>query len=109
MLVRTCARHGVTRGNGMEFNADRAKKLLAQFDFPKLFIEELGWDRHSANLPITILGATFALKAVGEKRGMVAWVCQAAVDQQIPDHATRKKIEIQVAKITLEHLIIFTD
>ncbi len=93
----------------MEFNADRAKQLLAQFNFPKLFIEELGWDRHSTNLPVTISGATFALKAVAEKRGMVAWVCQATVGQQIPDRATRKKIEIQVAKTTLEHLIIFTD
>ncbi|MBO9128007.1 DNA methyltransferase [Rhizobium sp. 16-488-2b] len=93
----------------MDFNADGAKKLLEQFEFGKLFIEELGWDRHSANLSIATSNATFALKAVAEKRGMVAWVCQAPVGQQIPDRATRKKIEIQVAKTTLEHLIIFID
>src|SRR3546814_11234787 len=40
---------------------------------------------------------------------MVAWVCQAPAGQQIPYRATRKKIETQVAKTTLEHLIIFTD
>jgi hypothetical protein len=57
----------------MEFNADNAKKLLAQFEFPKLFVEELGWERHNADLPVAISGETFALKAVAEKRGMVAW------------------------------------
>lgn len=93
----------------MDFNTGNAKKLLEQFDFAKLFIEELGWDRHSADLSVPIAGASFALKAVAEKRGMVAWVCQAPAGQQIPDRATRKKIETQVAKTTLEHLIIFTD
>lgn len=93
----------------MDFNAGTARTLLAQFDFPKLFVEELGWDRHGADLSVPISGSTFALRAVAEKRGMVAWVCQAAPGQQIPDRATRKKIETQVAKTTLEHLIIFTD
>ena len=93
----------------MDFNAGNARTLLEQFDFPKLFIEELGWDRHSADLSIPISGTTFALRAIAEKRGMVAWVCKAASGQQISDRATRKKIETQVAKTTLEHLIIFTD
>ena len=93
----------------MDFNAGNAKKLLEQFDFAKLFIEELGWDRHSADLSVPISGATYTLRAVAEKRGMVAWVCQAPTGQQIPDRAARKKIETQVAKTTLEHLIIFTD
>ena len=97
------------KGAGMDFNAGKVRTLLEQFDFPKLFIEELGWDRHSADLSIPISGTTFALRAVAEKRGMVAWVCEAASGQQIPDRATRKKIETQVAKTTLEHLIIFTD
>ncbi|TPK57424.1 MULTISPECIES: DNA methyltransferase [unclassified Mesorhizobium] len=93
----------------MDFNAGKARKLLEQFDFAKLFIEELGWDRHSADLSVPISGATYTLRAVAEKRGMVAWVCQAPTGQQIPDRAARKKIETQVAKTTLEHLIIFTD
>jgi len=93
----------------MDFNARNAKRRLEQFEFGKLFVEELGWERHSADLPLIISGTTLALKAVGEKRGMVAWVCQAPSGQQIPDRPTRKKIETQVAKTTLEHLIIFTD
>ncbi|MFZ5834982.1 MAG: Eco57I restriction-modification methylase domain-containing protein [Pseudomonadota bacterium] len=93
----------------MDFNAGNAKYLLEQFDFAKLFIEELGWDLHSAKLPVEISDTSFALKAVAEKRGMVAWVCHAPTGQRIPDRATRKKIEHQVAKTTLENLIIFTD
>lgn len=93
----------------MDFNAVNAKKLLEQFDFAKLFIEELGWDRHSADLSVPTNGANYTLRAVAEKRGMVAWVCQAPTGQQIPDRAARKKIETQVAKTTLEHIIIFTD
>lgn len=93
----------------MYFNAGNARELLVRFDFGKLFIEELGWDRHNAELAVEISGTSFALSAVAEKRGMVAWVCQAPSGQRIPDRATRKKIEHQVAKTTLEHLIIFTD
>jgi hypothetical protein len=93
----------------MDFNAGNAKELLAQFDFAKVFIDELGWDRHGAELSVAISGATYTLRAVAEKRGMVAWVCQAPTGQQIPDRAARKKIETQVAKTTLEHLLIFTD
>ena len=55
----------------MDFNAGNARKLLEQFDFAKLFIEELGWDRHSADLSVPISGATYTLRAVAEKRGMV--------------------------------------
>lgn len=93
----------------MDFNAENARTLLGKFEFAKLFIDELGWDRHGANLSVSIAGTTFGLQAVAEKRGMVAWVCEAPSDLQIPDRATRKKIESQVAKTTLEHLIIFTD
>jgi hypothetical protein len=93
----------------MDFNAENAKQRLADFEFGKLFSEELGWDRHSADLSVAISSKTFALKAVAEKRGMVAWVCQTPSDQQLPDRATRKKVGTQVAKTTLEHLIIFIE
>lgn len=93
----------------MNFNAENARKLLADFDFAKLFIEELGWDRHTANLTVPIAGVDFPVRAVAEKRGMAVWVCEAPAGQKIPDRATRRKIETQVAKTTLEHLIVFID
>jgi Eco57I restriction-modification methylase len=93
----------------MDFNTTNAKALLSQFSFAKLFVDELGWDQHGADLSVSISGATYLLKAAAQKRGMVAWVCQAPAGQRIPDRGTRKKIEHQVARTTLEHLIIFTD
>jgi len=93
----------------MDFNTANAKACLGQFAFAKLFVDELGWDQHSADLSVSMAGTTFRLKAAAQKRGMVAWVCEAQAGQQIPDRVARKKIEHQVARTTLEHLIIFTD
>ncbi len=93
----------------MDFNTTNAKALLGQFSFAKLFVDELGWDQHGSDLSVSISGTTYLLKAAAQKRGMVAWVCQAPAGQRIPDRGTRKKIEHQVARTTLEHLIIFTD
>jgi hypothetical protein len=93
----------------MLLNAANTRKHLEQFAFAKLFIEELGWDRHNAQLTIEISGTAFTLRAIAEKRGMVAWVCHAPDAQQIPDRAVRGKIEHQVAKTTLEHLVVFVD
>ena len=93
----------------MDFDTTNAKVLLGQFAFAKLFVEELGWDKHSADLSVPIAGTNYRLRAAAQKRGMVAWVCDALPGQQIPDRVTRKKIEHQVARTTLEHLIIFTD
>jgi hypothetical protein len=96
-------------GHTMNLDAARARALLGQFDFARLFTEELGWDRLSAASTTAVAGTTYALRAVGEKRGMAAVVCEAPAGQKIPDRAIRRKIEQQVAKTYLEHLVIFTD
>jgi hypothetical protein len=96
-------------GHTMNLDADKARTLLGTFDFARLFTEELGWDRLSTTFTIAVAGTTYALRAVGEKRGMAAVVCEAPTAQKIPDRATRRKIEQQVARTYLEHLVIFTD
>ncbi len=87
----------------------RGRGLLAAFDFKSLFIEELGWNRHGARLEVFVDGKTFLLSAVSEKCGMVVFECNPAIDGQIPDHASRRKIERQVTKSAYEHLIIYLD
>jgi hypothetical protein len=87
----------------------RSRKLLAAFDFKSLFIEELGWNRHGARLDIIVDGRTFSLLAVSEKCGMVVFEGEPGSDGRIPDYATRRKIERQVAKSAYEHLIIYLD
>jgi hypothetical protein len=91
----------------MAIHEAHAGKLLRDFNFPGLFVEELGWDKHKAKLSVPIENRTFELSAVAEKRGMAAFICKC--DSALPDYNIRRKIERQVAKSAHEHFIVFTD
>ena len=93
----------------MPLDINRARQLLAKGDLPQLFIDVLGWDRHNAVLEVPIPDATPRLRALAQKRGMVAWHCPTPAGERLPDYARRRKIEHQVAKSAHEHLIVFTD
>lgn len=93
----------------MKLKIERARALLEAFDFQRLFIDEMGWDNHAASLTVNVEGGDFALNACAQKRGVVVWRLDSAPGSRLPDREVRKKIERQVAKTTLEHLIIFTD
>jgi hypothetical protein len=85
------------------------RKCLQQGDLKRLFIEELGWDHCDAHLTIPADGSECHLHAVAQKRGMVAYVCEAPSAEALPKHPDRSKIEKQVAKSAHEHIIVFTD
>ncbi|MBE2199529.1 MAG: Eco57I restriction-modification methylase domain-containing protein [Anaerolinea sp.] len=87
-------------------NGNRAKQYLKQGNFERLFVDELGWDCYDLILPLTIDGQPVQLRAVAEKRDVVAFHC--AVADAMPPYATRGKIERQVAQRFREHLIIYT-
>ncbi len=53
----------------MTLSVSRIQHYLKSFKLEKLFIEELGWDRHSGKLPIEVDGTSYTLSAVAEKRG----------------------------------------
>lgn len=93
----------------MTLNTIRAREYLTKSDLRSLFIEELGWDRHTATLRVTVDGSTLDLHALAQKRGMVAYQCPAPEGQPLPDYSHRRKLEHQVAKSAHEHLIVFTD
>ena len=69
----------------------------------------MGWDRSGAELEIPFEGDVLFLTGVAQKRGLMVYVCSPLADGNIPDYATRKKIETQVRKSVHEHLIIFTN
>ena len=75
----------------MSLNFERTRALLQSLDFKALFIEELGWDRYTTTLDVSIDGQNYALRAIAEKRGMVASFCEPAIDGSIPDHPIRRK------------------
>ena len=98
----------------MQINVHSARQLLRDCDFETLLIEELGWDHHNQELNTEIREkegdvSEYQLTVIAEKRGVVVFLCSATADGGIPNHATRRKIEQQVAKSVYEHLIIYTD
>ena len=95
----------------MPINKAAAKRYLKEFDFCKLFIEELGWDKSTTRLNVAVDGHAerYELVAVAQKRGFGAFTCTPSDSRAIPNYATRRKIDAQVVKSAHEHLIIFTD
>ncbi|MEQ8170516.1 MAG: DNA methyltransferase, partial [Candidatus Eremiobacterota bacterium] len=87
----------------------RCQKYLKDFDLKKLFIQELGWDHHSASLEIPLNNHFYNLSAIAQKRGMTAFICSPYEDGLIPENSIRCKIEAQVEKSYHEHFIIYTD
>ena len=91
-------------------NERETRQYLKESDFENLFTQELGWDRHTQTLNITVDETEYQLTAIAEKRGMAVFECPApAAEGRIPDYATRRKIQKQVAKSVHEHFIIYTD
>ena len=98
----------------MQIDRARTRQLLRGFEFKTLLIEELGWDRHSGEVRTEIREtgvdeSEYLLTAIAEKRGMAVFQCSVRTDGSIPDYATRRKIQREVAKSVHEHLIIYTD
>ena len=91
----------------MTLSVPRIRHYLQTFALEKMFIDELGWDHHSALLTVQVDGQTYLLTAFAEKRGVQIFECRADAEGNIPDYATRRKIEKQVTKSAYEHLIIF--
>ncbi|HUY35454.1 MAG TPA: DNA methyltransferase [Pirellulales bacterium] len=90
----------------MKLDRAAVRKCLKSFDFPTLFREHLGWDKHQAQLDVAVDGNTVRLSAVAQKRGFVAYVCPCA---KIPDRPTRLKIDQQVTRSAREHFVIYAD
>src|SRR5579883_1820594 len=93
----------------MPLNVARIRQSLQSFDFRRLFVQELGWDRHSGSVTVAVDGETYSLQPIAEKRGFQVFECPPGAAGTVPDHPTRSKIERQVAKSAHEHIIIYTD
>lgn len=90
----------------MPFDFSRARPLLHNGDLGKLFIEELGWEPKRQKLTHRVTERDFAFSAIAEKRGFTVWLCESP-DGQLPDHATRLKLDRALTQTSFEHLIVF--
>jgi hypothetical protein len=88
-------------------DAAKTRTFLKEFDFDGLFLEELGWDNYANNLQVSVNSEIFSLKAIAEKRGMAAFLCNPSGDGTIPDYTSRRKIEKHLGKSVHEHIIIY--
>lgn len=94
----------------MALNLDKARKCLANFDFAKLFIEELGWSQPSSRqtVPMDCKGVPFTRRQIAQLAGVVVFEI-AAQDGQIPEAKLRAAVHKEVSSLHHENLLIFVD
>ena len=94
----------------MPVSTEELRPHLQAFDFPRLFVEGLGWDHYVTEpFVVRVNERDYTLNPIAEKAGFAVYECDSSVDNNIPQYPVRRKIESEVAKRTFEHLIIFTD
>ncbi len=94
----------------MQFNHQEIREYLRESEFEDLFTQVLGWENHTQTLPVVVDETEYILTPIAHKRGMAVYECpQPIYEENIPDYATRRKIQKQVAKSTHENLVIYTD
>ena len=94
----------------MATNRQQIQRHIQDFNFRKLFVNELGWD-HLNEPPLTIPcdGQAYVLRPLVEKRGVRVYVCDPDVQGKIPSDPILRKIEREVTKYAYEHFIIYVD
>ena len=94
----------------MPVSIEELRPHLQAFDFPRLFVEGLGWDHYPTEpFVVRVNDRDYTINPIAEKAGFAVYQCDSGVDNNVPQYPVRRKIESEVAKRTFEHLIIFTD
>ena len=94
----------------MPVSIEELRPHLQAFDFPRLFVEGLGWDHYVTEpFVVRVNERDYTIKPIAEKAGFAVYECDSSIDNNVPQYPVRRKIESEVAKRTFEHLIIFTD
>ncbi len=91
-------------------NLDRVRDLFANFDFARLFIEELHWSQPKA-LPsrdVKVDEITWTAKPIAQLAGVVVLEVTAS-NGDLADAKTRTAIHREIAKVHYENLLIFVD
>ncbi len=95
----------------MQYDHQEIRDYLKESEFENLFTQTLGWEEYRTQpLPIVVDETQFVLTPIAQKRGMAVYHWpQTESEHQFPDYATRRKIQKQVAKISYENFIIYTN
>ena len=94
----------------MNIDTKRVRQVLKDFDFKRLFIEDLNWSYcHTRPIELEIDGKLAIVEPLAEIGGVVAYQAVLKNSGSIPEIGMRRKIENKIKKLTHEHIIIFTD
>ncbi len=93
----------------VEISITRSKELLGQFEFQRLFIEELGWSRPAMKERerFDIQRVTLEGRWISEMSGVPAMEVVSASD--FPNAAVRTELHREINKRYHENLLIFVD
>ncbi len=96
----------------MLIDLEHARKRLKDFDFTKLFIEELGWSQPADCRAVAMRHGegTFTRRQVAQLAGVVVFEVQPEDgDRRIPDAKARAAVHKEIAAHHHENLLIFVD
>lgn len=94
----------------MPLTLKESREFLQDFEFNKLFVQELGWDNPSSHKTVSleIEGETYSRKAIAQLNGVVVYEI-IADSGNIPNSAERLTIYREIVQISAENLLIFID
>lgn len=94
----------------MALDLVRSRERIQQFEFHRLFIEELGWSHPKPAAPAagSVLGRRYTRKPIAQLAGVV--VFELTTDEgAVPDAKHRAAIHANVSGLVHENLLIFVD
>ena len=94
----------------MPLNLNKARQCLGNFEFSKLFIEELGWSQPSSRQTssVVVKDRRFACRPLAQLAGVVVLEIETD-DGAIADAQLRKAVHKEVSAHTHENVLIFID
>src|SRR5689334_9398269 len=95
----------------MPIDFAKTRRNLADFDFQRLFVENLGWSNPSARQAkeISINESHYRARRVAELAGCVVVEVEPENGVGIPDAKTRAAVHKEITKQHHENLLIFVD
>ena len=84
----------------MPVSIEELRPHLQAFNFPRLFVEGLGWDHYITEpFVVRVNERDYTLSPIAEKAGFAVYECDSSVDNNVPQYPVRRKIESEVASV----------
>ncbi len=94
-----------------KINVKNVRELLQNFEFERLFVEELGWNNpvsRRANV-VSVEGGTFTYTSIAVLGGVEVFKVTPEAGASIPNRKDLMAISKEIARVRLEHVLVFVD